>query len=238
MKEAFSRTELLLGSEAMNTIYNSTVAIFGAGGVGSYVIEALARTGLGNFIVVDRDIVAKSNINRQIIATTQTIGMQKVVAVKNRIEQINPNAVVKLYNTFFLPENSGSIDLKSCDYIVDAVDTVTAKIELAMIAYKNSIPIISSMGTGNKLNPMELQIDDIYNTSVCPLAKVMRKELKKRGIPKLKVLYSKEIPIKVNDNLETLDGKSITGSVSFVPSVAGLIIASEVIKDIVLKNRE
>lgn len=229
MENAFSRTELLLGSQVMQKIYNSKIAVFGAGGVGSYVIEALARTGVGNFIIVDNDIVSLSNINRQLIATMRTLGKPKVEVIKKRLMDINPNISVVTYQTFFLPENAYSVDLENCDYIVDAIDTVTAKLQLAIIAKEKNIPIIASLGTGNKLDPTRLEIDDIYNTSVCPLAKVMRKELKRKGIENLKVVYSKEMPIKVNivDN-----GKSIPGSISFVPSVAGLIIAGEVIKDI------
>lgn len=229
MENAFSRTELLLGSQVMQKIYNSKIAVFGAGGVGSYVIEALARTGVGNFIIVDNDIVSLSNINRQLIATMRTLGKPKVEVIKKRLMDINPNISVVTYQTFFLPENAYSVDLENCDYIVDAIDTVTAKLQLAIIAKEKNIPIIASLGTGNKLDPTRLEIDDIYNTSVCPLAKVMRKELKRKGIENLKVVYSKEMPIKVN----IVDkGKSIPGSISFVPSVAGLIIAGEVIKDI------
>lgn len=230
-ESAFSRTEMILSKEAMQKIYNSKVAVFGVGGVGSYVIEALARTGVGNFIIVDNDIISISNINRQLIATTSTIGLPKVEVVKRRILDINPNANIEIYQTFFLPENANSINLDDCDYIVDAIDTVTAKIQLALISKKKNIPIIASLGTGNKLDPLKLEIDDIYNTSICPLAKVMRRELKRRGIENLKVLYSKEVPIKVNiKNEENSTRRSIPGSIVFVPSVAGLIIAAEVIK--------
>lgn len=230
----FSRTEMLLGKEAMNKIYKSKVAIFGVGGVGSFVVEALARTGISNFIIVDNDIISPSNINRQIIATVETIGFNKIDVIKKRILSINPNANVETNKMFFLPENSNSINFNNCDYIVDAVDTVSAKIQLALIAKEKNIKIISSLGTGNKIEPTQLEVDDIYNTSVCPLAKVMRKELKKHGIEKLKIVYSKEIPIKPKENIiDNTKKKSIPASIAFVPSVAGLIIASEVIKDII-----
>ena len=209
----------------------SKVAIFGIGGVGSYVVEALARVGVGNFILVDSDIITKTNINRQIIATTKTIGKLKVDVAKERILEINPNAHVKTYAEFFKQDSSIFLD-NSINYIIDAIDTVSSKIELITKAKELNIPIISSMGTGNKLDPTKFEITDIYKTSVCPLAKVMRKELKKRKIDKLKVIYSKEEPIKIQKNdIETK--KSIPGSISYVPSVAGLIIASEVVKDII-----
>lgn len=239
MNNAFSRTELLLGKEVMEKIYNSKIAVFGAGGVGSYAIEALARTGVGSFIIVDNDIISLSNINRQLIATMKTLGKPKAEVIKERLIDINPNVSVITYETFFLPENAYSINLDNCDYIVDAIDTITAKLQLAIIAKEKNIPIIASLGTGNKVDPTKLEIDDISNTSICPLAKVMRKELKRKGIEKLKVVYSKEMPIKVNaineenfSNKEISLKRSIPGSVSFVPSVAGLIIAGEVIKDI------
>ncbi len=233
----FSRTEMLLGKETMDKIYTSKVAIFGVGGVGGFVVESLARTGIQNFIIVDNDVISPSNINRQIIATTETIGLLKTDVIKKRILSINPNAIVETKQIFFLPENSNSIDFDGCDYIVDAVDTVSAKIQLALIAKQKNIKIISSLGTGNKLEPTKLEVDDIYNTSVCPLAKVMRKELKKRGIEKLKVVYSKETPIKPKKNIiDYTKNKIIPASIAFVPSVAGLIIASEVIKDII-ENR-
>lgn len=228
MLEQFSRTELLIGKEGIEKLQNAKVAIFGIGGVGSYVVEALVRAGIKNFILVDKDEVDITNLNRQIIATRKTIGKPKVEVAKNRILEINPNANVEIYQEFFLPKSKGILD-ETVDYIVDSVDTVTAKIELVMRANKLNIPIISSMGTGNKLDATKFEISDIYKTQVCPLAKVMRKELKTRGIKKLKVVYSKEEPIK-HDNV---DGKQIPASISFVPSVAGLIIAGEVIKDII-----
>ena len=244
MQNQFSRTELIIGSEGIKKLNDSKVAIFGIGGVGSYVVEGLARAGIQNFLLVDKDEVDVTNINRQIIATTKTVGIPKVEVAKQRILDINPNANVETIQEFFLPESSEIID-NSIDYIVDSVDTVTAKIELVMRANKLNIPIISSMGTGNKLDPTRFEVADIYKTSVCPLAKVMRKELKARGIKRLKVVYSKEEPIKPKDlNVENnsadenkeitnVHKKNVPGSISFVPSVAGLIIAGEVIKDII-----
>lgn len=228
MQNQFSRTELLIGKEGIEKLHKSKVAIFGIGGVGSFVVEALVRAGIENFILVDKDEVDITNLNRQIIATRETVGKPKVEVAKERVLDINPNANVEKYQEFFLPESKGILD-ETVDYIVDSVDTVTAKIELVMRANKLNIPIISSMGTGNKLDPTRFEVADIYKTSVCPLAKVMRKELKNRGIKKLKVVYSKEESIK-HDNI---DGKQVPASISFVPSVAGLIIAGEVIKDII-----
>lgn len=228
--EQFSRTELLIGKENLEKLKNSKVAIFGIGGVGSFVLEALTRAGIGNFILVDKDNVDLSNLNRQIIATRKTVGKPKVEVAKERILEINPNAEVEIYKEFFMPETEGILD-STISYVVDAIDTVTAKIELVKRAQELNIPIISSMGTGNKLDPTKFEVSDIYKTSVCPLAKVMRKELKARKIKKLKVVYSKELPIKVARNEKVV--KQIPGSISFVPSVAGLIIAGEVIKDII-----
>lgn len=230
MSEQFSRTELLIGEAGVQKLKDSKVAIFGVGGVGSFVVEGLARAGIGNFILVDNDEVALSNLNRQIIATQKTIGKPKVEVAKERILEINPDVNVEIYKEFFMPDTKGIID-NSVSYIVDAIDTVTAKIELVLRADKLSIPIISSMGTGNKLDPTRFEVTDIYKTSVCPLAKVMRKELKARGIKKLKVVYSKEEPIKTKK--DEIKQKQVPGSISFVPSVAGLIIAGEVIKDII-----
>lgn len=229
MPEQFSRTELLLGQEAMDRLRLSRVAVFGIGGVGGYAVEALARAGVGQLDLIDHDKVSMSNLNRQIIATLDTVGLDKVDVMKNRILSINPDARVKTYSCFYLPENADMFDFKAYSYVVDAVDTVTAKIELVLRAEEAGVPIISCMGTGNKLNPMQLEIADIYQTSVCPLAKVMRRELRKRNIEKLKVLYSKEEPIK---NYISVQGRAVPGSVSFVPSAAGLIIASEVVKEI------
>lgn len=228
MFEQFERTELIIGKEGIKKLHASKIAIFGLGGVGSYVVEGLVRAGVENFVLVDNDILDVTNLNRQLIATTKTIGQAKVEVAKQRILEINPKANVNTYNEFFLPETKGILD-DTVDYIVDAVDTVTAKIELVQRANKLNIPIIAAMGTGNKLDPTKFEITDIYKTSVCPLAKVMRKELRKRGIEKLKVIYSKEEPIKQKDSNE--DGAP--GSISFVPSVAGLIIAGEVVKDLI-----
>ena len=226
MLNQFSRTELLIGKEKLEKLNNSKVAIFGIGGVGSFVVEGLVRAGIQKFILVDNDDVDITNLNRQIIATHKTIGISKVEVARDRILEINPNADVKIYKEFFMPESKEILD-KSIDYIVDSIDTITAKIELVIRANKLNIPIISSMGTGNKLDPTRFEVTDIYKTSVCPLAKIMRKELRNRNIEKLKVVYSKEEPIKSEEN------KNIPGSISFVPSVAGLIIAGEVVKDIV-----
>ena len=231
MPNQFSRTELIIGKQGIKKLNNSKVAIFGIGGVGSYVVEALARAGIGSFLLIDKDKVDITNINRQIIATNKTVGKSKVEVAKERILEINPNAKVETIQEFFLPESPELLD-SSIDYVVDCVDTVTAKIELVLRAEKWQIPIISCMGTGNKLDPTKFEVTDIYKTSICPLAKVMRKELRARGIKKLKVVYSKEEPImpnyKENEN-------KVPGSVSFVPSVAGLIMAGEVIKDILKK---
>lgn len=226
MQEQYIRTELLLGEEAIEKLKKSTVAIFGIGGVGSYVLEGLARIGVGNFILVDRDEVSLSNINRQIIATTKTVGRKKVDVAKERVLEINPDCNIKISDEFFMPDSEDLFDEK-VDYVVDAIDTVTAKIELVVRANKYKVPIISSMGTGNKLDPTKFEVCDINKTSVCPLAKVMRKELRKRDIKKLKVVYSKEEPKKVGQ---------VPGSVSFVPSVAGLIIAGEVVKDLIKES--
>lgn len=230
MKEEFTRTAMLIGEDAVEKLFSCHVAIFGIGGVGGYVAEALARSGIGTFDLVDNDTVNVTNINRQIIATHNTLDRYKTEVMKERILSINPDAKVNVYNTFYLPENSCEFDFSKYDYIVDAVDTVTAKLEIIVNAKNAGTPVISSMGTGNKLDPTRFEIADIYKTSVCPLAKVMRRELKSRGIDKLKVLYSKEEPIK--QQCET--GKKPTpASISFVPSVAGLIIAGEVIKELI-----
>ena len=237
MINQFSRTELLIGKENLEKLSKAKVAIFGIGGVGSYVLEGLVRAGVQNFILVDNDTVSLTNLNRQIIATHKTIYKSKVEVAKERILEINPNAKVETYQEFFMPETEGILD-NTVSYIVDAVDTVTAKIELVLKANKLNIPIISSMGTGNKLDPTKFEVTDIYKTSVCPLAKVMRKELKARGIKKLKIVYSKEEPIKPGKSDEETSKKQVPGSVSFVPSVAGLIIAGEVIKDLINENKE
>lgn len=233
MSEQFSRTELLIGKEGIGKLVNSKVAIFGIGGVGSFVAEALARAGIGNFLLIDNDVISQSNLNRQIHALTNTIGKYKVEVMKERIMQINENAKVEISKEFFMPNSDEKIIDNTINYIVDAIDTVTAKIELVIRAEKLNIPIISSMGTGNKLDPTKFEITDINKTAVCPLAKVMRKELRSRGIKKLKVVYSKEEPIKPKQTQAQNEKRSVPGSISFVPSVAGLIIASEVVKDLI-----
>lgn len=237
MKDEFSRTGLLLGEQAMKSLQQSRVTVFGVGGVGGYAIEGLTRAGVGRFILVDNDVVCVTNINRQIIATQSTIGKAKVEVMKERILDINPDAEVIIHKEFYLPESEHDKFFQGSDYIVDAIDTVTAKIELVLQAKKRNIPIISSMGTGNKLDPTKLEVADIYKTSVCPLAKVIRRELKNRKVKKLKVVFSKELPIKpIQNNTEGAIengigySKPIPGSVSFVPSVAGLIICGEVIR--------
>ena len=248
MLNQFSRTELLIGKKGIEKLKNAKVAIFGIGGVGSFVVEGLARAGVGNFILVDDDKVCLTNLNRQLIATHKTVGKFKVDVAKERILDINPNANVEIYKEFFMPDSKEILD-NSVNYIVDAVDTVTAKIELVIRANKLNIPIISCMGTGNKLDPTLFKVTDIYKTNICPLAKVMRKELRARGIKKLKVVYSEEEPIKPDETLESscktgcicppgtkrkcTVKNQVPGSMSFVPSVAGLIIAGEVIKDII-----
>lgn len=239
MSEQFSRTELLIGEENMQRLHNARVAVFGVGGVGGYVVEALARSGIGALDLIDNDTVALSNLNRQIIATHSTVGRSKVEVAKERILDINPRLQVQIHQTFYLPETADQFDFSQYDYVVDAIDTVTGKIGLILQAKEDGVPIISSMGAGNKLNPAEFEVADIYQTSVCPLAKVMRRELKKRGVEKLKVVYSKEKPLepikKEPENQtgeDTARRKQTPGSVAFVPSVVGLIIASEVVKDL------
>ena len=235
-KEVFSRTERLLGEDAMVQVRKSRVAVFGIGGVGGHVVEALARSGVGALDLIDHDRVALSNINRQIIATRDTVGMLKVEAMKNRISSINPNCDVQIYPCFYLPETAKQFDFSQYDYVVDAVDTVTAKIALVLAAQVKNVPIISCMGAGNKLDPTRFEVADIYKTSVCPLAKVMRQELKKRGVKKLKVVYSREEPrTPIRREGEEEQRKIAPGSNAFVPSVAGLIIAGEVIKELTEK---
>ncbi|MDD4688458.1 MAG: tRNA threonylcarbamoyladenosine dehydratase [Eubacteriales bacterium] len=236
MSEIFFRTEMLIGEEGLNKLSRSHIAVFGIGGVGGYVVEAFARCGVGSLTIIDNDTVALSNLNRQIIATHNTIGRLKTDVMKERILSINPDANVITSNSFFLPENSNEFDFTQYDYIVDAIDTVTGKIEIIVKAQKDNIPVISCFGTGNKLDPKQLKIDDVYNTSVCPLAKVMRQELRKRNVEKLKVLYSTEPPITPVGKAQDSNRRATPGSVSFVPSVAGLIIAGEVINEII--NRQ
>lgn len=251
MLNQFSRTELLLGKEAMEKLNKSRVAVFGIGGVGGYVCEALVRSGVGAFDLIDNDTVCLTNLNRQIIATRKTIGQHKVDVMKERILEINPEADVRVHKCFFLPETAGDLAFEEYDYVVDAVDTVTAKLELVMKAKEKNVPIISSMGAGNKLDASQFRVADIYKTKVCPLAKVMRRELKKRGVKDLKVVYSEEMPTRPATDMadafrtdsvslpETDSAgtkrRDIPGSVAFVPSVAGLIIAGEVVKDLVDK---
>ncbi len=243
MLNQFSRTELLFGKSAMEKLAASRVAVFGIGGVGGYTVEALVRSGIGAVDLIDSDKVCPTNINRQIYATLDTVGRYKVDVAEERISQINPNTKVRTFKTFYTPETSAQFDFTDYDYIVDAIDTVTGKIELVVSAEKAGTPIISAMGAGNKIDPASFEVADIYKTSVCPLAKVMRYELKRRGIKKLKVVYSKEKPLKpifgenecgtASDTSETHARRQIPGSTAFVPSVAGLIIAGEVIKDLI-----
>lgn len=246
MLDRFSRTQLVFGKEAMDRLKGSHVAVFGVGGVGGYTVEALARSGVGAIDIIDNDKVCLTNINRQIIATTKTVGKYKVDVAKERIEEINPDCKVTAFRTFYMPETADRFDFTQYDYVVDAIDTVTGKIALIENAKNAGTPIISSMGAGNKVDPTAFEVADIYKTSVCPLARVMRYELKRRGIKKLKVVYSKEKPIppiadedpnSENGCLSKADkvaGKrQVPGSTAFVPSVAGLIIAGEVIKDII-----
>lgn len=236
MQEQFTRTALLLGEEGIHTLNRSRVAVFGIGGVGGYTVEALARSGVGHFLLVDNDKVALSNLNRQIIATLDTVGRYKTQVMKERILSINPEAEVETRECFFLPENAEEFDFSSFDYVVDAVDTVAAKLELVVRAQKAGVPVISSMGAGNKLDPTRFEVADIYQTSVCPLARVMRRELRNRGVKKLKVVYSREEPRTPEksplEEDQTSVRRSIPGSTAFVPSVAGLIAAGEVIKDL------
>ncbi|RHU49401.1 MULTISPECIES: tRNA threonylcarbamoyladenosine dehydratase [unclassified Coprococcus] len=249
MLTQFSRTELLFGKEAMDKLAGSKVAVFGIGGVGGYVCEALVRSGVGAFDLIDDDKVCLTNLNRQIIATRSTVGKYKTDVMRDRMLDINPNVEVEVHKCFFLPENADDFPWDSYDYVVDAVDTVTAKIALVMKCKEKNIPIISSMGAGNKLDGSQFKVADIYKTKVCPLAKVMRRELKKRGIRKLKVVYSEEIPTRPIEDMaiscrnncicppgaehKCTERRDIPGSVAFVPSVAGLIIAGEVAKDLI-----
>ena len=253
MLNQFSRTELLLGKDGMARLKAARVAVFGVGGVGGYAVEALARSGVGAIDIIDDDKVCLTNLNRQIIATRKTIGRPKVDVAAERIKDINPDCVVTAHKTFFMPDTADSFDFTKFDYVIDAIDTVTGKIELIMQAERANVPIISCMGAGNKLDPTKFEVADIYATSVCPLARVMRRELKKRGIQKLKVVYSTEEPLRPDDNAEIscknhcvcppgtarkcTERRDIPGSTAFVPAVAGLILAGEVVKDISAASR-
>jgi len=246
-RDQFARTQLLLGQEAMERLYQKRVAVFGIGGVGGYVCEALVRSGIGAFDLIDSDTVSLTNLNRQIIATRKTLGQYKVDVMRDRMLEINPEVRVRVHKCFFLPENADEFPFGEYDYVVDAVDTVTAKIELILRAQKENVPIISAMGAGNKLDAGRLKIADIYETSVCPLAKVMRRELKKRGVEHLKVVYSDEEPIRPLEGKFGADAdglgfsgegktggsrRSVPGSTAFVPAVAGLLIAGEIVRDL------
>ncbi|MCI7328979.1 MAG: tRNA threonylcarbamoyladenosine dehydratase [Lachnospiraceae bacterium] len=253
MLDQFSRTQLLLGEESMKKLSDMRVAVFGIGGVGGYVCEALVRTGIGHFDLIDDDKVCLTNLNRQIIATRKTVGLYKADVMKERMLEINPNVEVNVYKCFFLPENADEFPFADYDYVIDAVDTVTAKVELVMKCKEMNVPIISSMGAGNKLDASAFKVADIYKTKMCPLAKVMRHEMKKRGVKKLKVVYSEEKPTRPIEDMsiscrthcicppgaqhKCTERRDIPGSVAFVPSVAGMIIAGEVIKDLTKDTR-
>jgi len=242
MVDAFLRTQMLIGSEALEKLKNSIVAIFGIGGVGSFVAEGLARSGIGSFVLIDNDIICETNLNRQIHATIKTVGKPKVEVMKERILEINPMAKVESFQIFYDQKSSEQLITDDYNYIIDAIDTVTSKIEIILKAKEKNIPVISSMGMGNKIYPSMIELEDLFNTSICPLAKVMRKELRKRTIDSLKVVYSKEIPIKpliLEENHQpeavsiNIKKRQTLGSMSFVPSVAGLLIAAEVVRDII-----
>ncbi|SDB30938.1 ThiF family adenylyltransferase [Butyrivibrio sp. INlla16] len=243
MDEQFSRTELLIGENNVEKLKGSRVAIFGVGGVGGYVCEALVRSGIGEFDLIDSDTVDASNLNRQIIALHSTVDKYKVDVMKDRMLDINPDVKVNVYKCFYLPENAGDFDFSSYDYVVDAVDTVTAKVDIILRAKEVGVPVISAMGAGNKLDPSAFKVADIYKTKVCPLCKVMRKELKKRNVKNLKVVYSEEEPLKPEVRETDMEGlkasgssrRSTPGSTAFTPAACGLVIASEVVKDIISK---
>ena len=232
MDEIFARTALLLGEAALEKLQNARVAVFGVGGVGGYVCEALSRSGVGALDLIDNDTVSESNRNRQIIALSSTVGREKTEVMRARLLDISPNMNVRTHNVFFTPETAGDFDFTKYTYVVDAIDTVAGKIELAVCCQNAGVPLISSMGTGNKLHPELFEITDIYKTSVCPLARVMRTELKKRGVKKLKVVYSKEIPRKPIGGAPTENGRHLPGSTAFCPPAAGLIIAGAVVRDL------
>jgi len=240
MQEQLSRTALLIGEEGVVKLQNAKVAVFGIGGVGGYVVEALVRSGVGAVVLIDNDEVSVSNLNRQIIATMDTIGKPKVEVMRERILSINPKATVEVHQCFYLPENANSFDFSQYSYVVDAVDTVTAKIDIILRAQAAGVPVISAMGAGNKMDPTKFEVTDIYKTTMCPLAKVMRKELKQRGVKKLKVVYSTEPAMTPKGGCgesKGTAGRPAPGSIAFVPSVAGLIVAGEVIKDIVFSEK-
>ncbi len=234
MPNQFSRTELLIGKESMERLHRARVAVFGVGGVGGYAVEALARSGVGTLDLIDNDTVSLTNINRQVIATHSTVGRLKVEVAAERVRDIGPDTVVHTYNTFYTPETAHTFDFSVYDYIIDAIDTVSGKLSLVERAYAAGVPLISCMGAGNKLDPTAFEVADIYQTSVCPLARVMRQECKKRGIPRLKVVYSKEKPLtpRLSDETKGTANRPVPGSMAFVPSVAGLILAGEVIKEL------
>ena len=237
MSERFDRTKRLLGADAMEKLHNAHVAVFGIGGVGGHAVDALVRSGIGKITIVDSDEVAVSNINRQLIATEKSIGRKKVLVMKDHLLEINPSVEVYVHDCFFLPETEDEFDFSEYDYVIDAVDTVTAKLALVEACENAQTPIISSMGAGNKLDPTAFEVTDIYKTSVCPLAKVMRRELKKRNIKHLKVVYSKEEPLEPIEDVDFVSDekrqrRATPGSIAFVPSVAGLILAGEVVKDL------
>ena len=254
MLNQFSRTELLLGKESIEKLHMSHVAVFGIGGVGGYACEALIRSGVGKFDLIDDDKVCLTNLNRQIIATRKTVGRYKADVMKERMLEINPEAEITVFRCFFLPENADDFPFDEYDYIIDAVDTVSAKLELVMQAQKHNVPIISCMGAGNKLDGSQFRVADIYKTRMCPLAKVMRHELRKRGVKKLKVVYSEEEPKRPIEDMSAscrtncicppdakhkcTERRDIPGSVSFVPSIAGLLIAGEVIKDLTINKND
>ena len=254
MLNQFSRTQLLLGKEAMEKLQRSRVAVFGIGGVGGYVCEALVRSGVGAFDLIDDDKVCLTNLNRQIIATRKTVGKYKADVMKERMQEINPDVEVNVHRCFFLPENAEDFPFEKYDYVVDAVDTVTAKLEIVMQAKKKRVPVISCMGAGNKLDASAFRVADIYKTKMCPLAKVLRRDLKKRGVKELKVVYSEEKPTRPLEDMsiscrshcicppgakhKCTERRDIPGSVAFVPPVAGLIIAGEVVKDLTYIDRK
>ncbi|MGI6333343.1 MAG: tRNA threonylcarbamoyladenosine dehydratase [Saccharofermentanales bacterium] len=235
MNDIFARTQMIIGPEGLRRLQNSRVAIFGLGGVGSYAVEALARAGIGHFVLIDNDVVAPSNINRQLIALHSTLGQLKVEVARARILDINPTAEVEIHDTFILPENAAGFIRKDYDYLVDAIDTVCAKVELIFQARKAGIPVISCMGTGNKMNPTGFVVADIFQTKYCPLSKAMRRELRKRGIDQLKVVYSPEKPVSktITSDEDSAAGRHVPGSISFVPPAAGLILAGQVVQDLI-----